>query len=53
MGILKGEDKYVNEHNHPHNNAVINRLSRLIWHLESIKRMTEEGLNNVIDKFMK
>lgn len=40
------------EHQHPHHNsphshtqskAVINRLSRAIGHLESVKRMVEEG----------
>lgn len=40
------------EHEHPHHNsphshtqskAVINRLSRAIGHLESVKRMVEEG----------
>lgn len=32
-------------HSHPHTNtpAVINRLSRAIGHLESVKRMVEEG----------
>lgn len=34
-----------NEHNHAHKNtkAVVNRLSRAIGHLESVKRMVEEG----------
>lgn len=34
-----------NEHNHSHKQtkAVINRLSRAIGHLESVKRMVEEG----------
>lgn len=31
------------DHNHPHNKAIINRLSRLIGHMEAIKRMAEEG----------
>lgn len=34
-------------HNHPHNHentkAVVNRLSRAIGHLESVKRMVEDG----------
>lgn len=35
----------MNEHNqnHPQSKAVVNRLSRLIGHLEAIKKMTEEG----------
>lgn len=33
------------EHHHPHENtkAVINRISRVTGHMESIKRMVEEG----------
>ena len=33
-----------NEHNHEHKNtkAVVNRLSRAIGHLESVKKMVEE-----------
>lgn len=31
------------EHNHPQSKAVINRLSRAIGHLQSVKRMAEEG----------
>lgn len=30
-------------HSHTHTKAVINRLSRAIGHLESIRRMVEEG----------
>lgn len=30
-------------HSHTHTKAVINRLSRAIGHLESVKRMVEEG----------
>jgi CsoR family transcriptional regulator, copper-sensing transcriptional repressor len=37
------EGNTMNEHNHPQSKAVVNRLSRLIGHLESIKKMTEEG----------
>lgn len=41
------EDGSVCEHSHKHNHAnsksVINRLSRAIGHLESVKRMVEEG----------
>lgn len=31
------------DHNHKNTKAVINRLSRAIGHLESVKRMVEEG----------
>ncbi|MDD7220043.1 MAG: metal-sensing transcriptional repressor [Clostridia bacterium] len=31
------------EHSHAHTKAVLNRLSRAIGHLESIKRMVEDG----------
>lgn len=30
-------------HSHTHTKAVLNRLSRAIGHLESIRRMVEEG----------
>lgn len=30
-------------HSHAHTKAVLNRLSRAIGHLESIRRMVEEG----------
>lgn len=33
----------MNEHNHPQSKQVINRLSRAIGHMESIKKMAEEG----------
>lgn len=33
----------MNEHNHPQSKAVINRLSRVIGHLEAVKKMSEEG----------
>lgn len=33
----------MDEHNHPHSKKVINRLARLIGHLEAVKKMTEEG----------
>lgn len=32
----------MGEHSHPRNKAVINRLSRIIGHMEAIKRMVEE-----------
>ena len=30
-------------HSHPHTKAVLNRMARLIGHLQSIRRMVEEG----------
>lgn len=36
-----GEHGHV--HSHAHTRAVLNRLSRAIGHLESIKRMVEQG----------
>ena len=33
----------MSEHKHPQSKQVINRLSRAIGHLESIKTMAEEG----------
>ncbi len=30
-------------HSHPHTKLVINRLSRAIGHLQSVKKMVEEG----------
>jgi DNA-binding FrmR family transcriptional regulator len=40
-----GEEGHAHAHTHTHENtkAVLNRLARLIGHLESIKRMVEEG----------
>ncbi|RXM75250.1 hypothetical protein DP144_09595 [Clostridium tetani] len=38
--MKKGE---CNMHDHPHKKSVVNRLSRAIGHLESVKRMVEEG----------
>lgn len=39
------EDEHSHGHGHTHTNtkAVLNRLSRAIGHLESIKRMVEDG----------
>ena len=51
------EPEHVHEHDHPHNpdgthphhhehtqtRAVVNRLARAIGHLESVKRMVEDG----------
>ncbi|WP_406541624.1 metal-sensing transcriptional repressor [Clostridium ljungdahlii] len=33
----------MEKHNHPNNKAVVNRLSRIIGHLEAVKHMVEEG----------
>ncbi|HAJ9305217.1 TPA: metal-sensing transcriptional repressor [Listeria monocytogenes] len=33
----------MNEHNHPHQKQVINRMARIIGHAEAVKRMLEEG----------
>ncbi|AZV58011.1 metal-sensing transcriptional repressor [Clostridium sp. AWRP] len=33
----------MEKNNHPNNKAVVNRLSRIIGHLEAVKRMVEEG----------
>ena len=37
------EDGTVIRHQHTKTKAVINRMARLIGHLEAIKRMVEEG----------
>lgn len=38
------EGAYMNNnHNHKNTNAVINRLSRAIGHMESVKKMMESG----------
>ncbi|MCH5274586.1 MAG: metal-sensing transcriptional repressor [Lachnospiraceae bacterium] len=37
------EDKHEHTHSHAHTKAVLNRLSRAIGHLESIKTMVESG----------
>ena len=36
-------DNKQHEHPHTHTKAVLNRLSRAIGHLESVKRMVEDG----------
>ena len=33
----------MSEHNHPQSKQVINRLSRAMGHLDSVKNMAEEG----------
>ena len=48
---VSGEAGHAHPHNHPHNHthshtqtkAVLNRMSRLIGHLQSIRRMVEDG----------
>ena len=37
------EHGHMHTHSHEHTKAVINRLSRAVGHLESIKRMIEDG----------
>lgn len=47
VGIEKSMEEHHHEHSHTHTHtqtkAVINRLSKAIGHLESIKRMVETG----------
>jgi DNA-binding FrmR family transcriptional regulator len=38
-----GEHGHTHTHSHAHTKAVLNRMSRLIGHLESIKTMVEQG----------
>ena len=42
---IDGEHAHTHSHTHPHTQtkAVLNRLSRAIGHLESVKRMIEDG----------
>lgn len=37
------DDEHVHGHTHTQTKAVLNRLSRAIGHLESVKRMIEDG----------
>ena len=39
----RGADGHPHTHSHAHTKAVLNRLSRAIGHLESIKHMIEDG----------
>ena len=41
--IHSHEPGHSHSHTHTHTKAVLNRLSRAIGHLESIRRMVEEG----------
>lgn len=43
MESVKTEHPHPHHHEHTQTKAVINRLSRAIGHLESVKRMVEEG----------
>ncbi|MCC8152235.1 MAG: metal-sensing transcriptional repressor [Lachnospiraceae bacterium] len=36
-------EPHSHDHNHPHAKAVSNRLARAIGHLESVKRMVDDG----------
>ena len=38
-----GNGDHSNSHSHMHTKAVLNRMSRAIGHLESVKRMVEDG----------
>ena len=38
-----GEGGHAHRHEHTQTKAVVNRLSRAIGHLESVKRMVEDG----------
>ena len=40
---METEHSHHHTHNHTQTKAVLNRLSRAIGHLESIKRMVEDG----------
>lgn len=37
------DQEHSHHHSHEHTKAVLNRLSRAIGHMESIKRMVEDG----------
>jgi len=43
MGDMKGDVNMSEGHMHKSTKAVINRLSRAIGHLESVKKMVEDG----------
>ena len=42
-GIPHSHGGHTHTHSHENTKAVVNRLARIIGHLESIKRMVEEG----------
>lgn len=41
--VIEHTHSHTHTHTHQHTKAVLNRLSRAIGHLESIKRMVEDG----------
>lgn len=41
--VLHEEHVHVHEHGHTQTKAVLNRMARLIGHLQSVRRMVEEG----------
>ena len=43
VDYVNHDDRHGHTHSHQNTKAVINRLSRAIGHLESIKRMVESG----------
>lgn len=43
MNNLENNKEHIHNHSHTNTKAVINRLSIAIGHLESVKRMVEEG----------
>lgn len=42
-GIPHSHDHHGHTHSHEHTKAVLNRLSRAIGHLQSVRTMVEEG----------
>jgi DNA-binding FrmR family transcriptional regulator len=36
---------HTHDHLHPHKRAVVNRLSRIVGHIESIKRMVDDEVD--------
>lgn len=43
MDELSHTHDHPNSHSHEHTQAVCNRMSRIIGHMEAVKRMVEEG----------
>ena len=41
--VEHSHEEHVHHHSHAHTKAVLNRMSRAIGHMESIKRMIEDG----------
>ena len=41
--VIEHSHDHAHGHHHTNTKAVLNRLSRAIGHMESIKRMVEEG----------